>query len=447
MSNRNQQIIKKRLTTAYNELSVDSFKQIKEAPQKTFSSMEEVLGENAKSNRGFCLSPTVWGSFVAAAIAVAIMFNVHYKSNVKYAYIYVDVNPSIELMVNQKGDVVRCRAYNSDGEDIVSAQAVVESVKKKEKLDVVMENVIKSIRDKGYFSGQYDSVLVSSANTDIFEDDYMDKVISEVAGYVEEKKMCNNVVYNEVADYESAKEKGEQYGISPGKANYVEEIAKKVVYTEAELATKNIDSILDLETETYVMEATTTASLDITEAAEANTIGLEEMVTNSVEETVGADIAETEEAAEQFTEYNTEIITTLEIASNEIETTEAAEIVTDEETVKAEENTSRQEEITTVKLQRLKISVKKTSYEDNVLSVEFEKKVRWSENCIVRVTSSNGSIKKADFVSKGPKRCSVQISGCIPGENYIVYFEGIKRNKTDNFLNCTVSFTIPDSSK
>lgn len=441
MSKRNQKKIQKMLVAAYSDLSVDSFVQIKEAPQKNFSSIKEVLGEDSKSVKNFSMLPRIWSAFAAVATVIAIMFNVHYSNNIKYAYIYVDVNPSIELKVNKKGNVVSCRAYNLDGEDIVSAKAVVESVNKKEKLDVVIENVIKSIRDRGYFSGQYDSVLVSSANTDVFEEDYMEDVISEVDEYVKEKKICNNVVYKEVNDYEGAKEKGDQYGISPGKANYVEEIADKVVFTEAELATKNIDSIVDLETKMAIFETITASESDVAYTLEVNTTEPWETTTNSECKTTTTQVAETEWNIEQFTESSSAVS---EISSIDNETTGFVDSLHEEEAASVENTTDRQEEND---VHKLEIKVKKATYESGVLSVEFEKKVRWSENCIVRVTSSAGSIKKATFRSKGQKRCFVQVYDCVPGEIYTVYFEGVKRKKTENFLNCTVSFTVTDESK
>lgn len=423
MNRKIEKEIKKSLINAYSDLTPDRLSKINKVQVKKVDTMKEVIGE--RKCRNFPMAPAFATAAVAAVLAVAVLFRTGHEADSQYAYIYIDVNPSIEITVNSQGDVVSCKACNYDGEEIVGAKAVMDSVKKKEKLNIVIENVIKSIKEKGYFSGQYDSVLVSCANAAVLGKSDIKAMISEVESYVKEKNVCNNIVYAEVADYEAAKQKARKYGISPGKANYVEKIAMEVVYTEEELATQNIDSIVDLEIETVTVDETT--CVYTAETASTQNIGETEVTTKNL-------IIETEKSPE------TERVTVAETSSRTTETSETKMLET---TTKAEETTVSQNETTSFQTPvKTVIKLKDKEYESGVLQVTFKKRVEWSENGIVRVTSSSGSIMDAEFSNQNSQNCVVKIKGCVPGETYTVYFEGIKRKNAINYTNYTFTFTV-----
>lgn len=427
MRNDMNEIIKNSLTNAYSDLTPDRLEEIKKAPKLHVESMEDVIGEC--ETKRFNFAPVFAGVATAAVLAIAVLMHANSSVTDTYAYIYIDVNPSIEIAVNSQGKVVYCKANNSEGEEIVNEEIVVESIKNKENLSVVVENVIKSIRDNGYFSGQYDSVLISYANVSVVGKDNMQDMMADVQSYVKERNVCNNVVCVEVSDYEAAKVKAEKYGISPGKADYVEKVASEVIYTEEELATQNIDNIVEMETgvettSVYVTETTVEAITTLQEATSeettmANIVAESESV--SVKETVQEIVVETSSAPTAITK------------------------IVEEETTRQEKVTSAEQETTSFKMPRKTIiKVKKKEYQSGVLQIRFKKRVDWSENGIVRVTSSKGSIMDAEFAAQNAKNCIVKIKGCVPGETYTVYFEGIKRKKADKYTNYTFTFSVEE---
>jgi hypothetical protein len=97
---------------------------------------------------------------VAAACALivgAASFIPLLNDNNVYAYMSIDVNPSIELAVNDELEVVDLEAYNPEGERVLSA------IKgwKHEEVEKVTTTIIDEIRKQGYFD-QNDKILIST---------------------------------------------------------------------------------------------------------------------------------------------------------------------------------------------------------------------------------------------------------------------------------------------
>lgn len=80
----------------------------------------------------------IWAS-VAASFAVALLFlSVLLPKQEAYAYVQVQVNPGIELGIDENYKVISVRELNDDGYDLISAMAEWQD----QPLDIVLENVV-----------------------------------------------------------------------------------------------------------------------------------------------------------------------------------------------------------------------------------------------------------------------------------------------------------------
>lgn len=263
-----EKYIKTIMTEAYADIAPDRLDDIMNRPVAKFDSLEEVMGRDTGNNWWI----PVCGTTVAAMLAVTIGMNLadanNYQSAAVSSYVYIDVNPSIEIEVADDGTVLKCSAYNEDAKEIIDNNLVQNSVNKHEKLDIVMKNVMLAIRNEGYFSGQYGSVLFSAAYLN-GENEYVTQTIEEVTEYVMAKNFCQNVVSTEVENLDEAMEQAEEYGVSPGKITYITEVAEDISYV-GELATKNIDTIVSYENDHSSVKfsvdqvATTSTSEEVT---------------------------------------------------------------------------------------------------------------------------------------------------------------------------------------
>jgi hypothetical protein len=83
---------------------------------------------------------------LVAAVVLLVTTLLHFPSNEVYAYMSIDINPSIEVGVDEQLKVLKLKAYNEEGKRIVSQ---LSHWKKKEFVDITME-IIELSMQKGY---------------------------------------------------------------------------------------------------------------------------------------------------------------------------------------------------------------------------------------------------------------------------------------------------------
>ncbi|WP_143415917.1 anti-sigma factor domain-containing protein [Geobacillus sp. E263] len=83
---------------------------------------------------------------LVAAVVLLVTTLFHFPSNEVYAYMSIDINPSIEVGVDEQLKVLKLKAYNEEGKRIVSQ---LSHWKKKEFVDITME-IIELSMQKGY---------------------------------------------------------------------------------------------------------------------------------------------------------------------------------------------------------------------------------------------------------------------------------------------------------
>ncbi|WP_231505716.1 anti-sigma factor domain-containing protein [Bacillus sp. EB01] len=97
----------------------------------------------------------------AAVLLLASAVATNLDDNKVYAYMSIDVKPSIELGVNDKMEVIKLTAYNREGKEITSG------LKDWEEKDAakVGKDILAAIDSAGYFSDS-NEVVISSVNTE-----------------------------------------------------------------------------------------------------------------------------------------------------------------------------------------------------------------------------------------------------------------------------------------
>lgn len=109
--------------------------------------------------RGFLLFNYKKASSMLALILVLILTSIvafgQNGSREIYAVVSVDINPSIELSLDQSGSVVGYKSFNKDGQKILSKSLLNQD------LDSALSEVILSAQDNGYLVDR-DMILISS---------------------------------------------------------------------------------------------------------------------------------------------------------------------------------------------------------------------------------------------------------------------------------------------
>ncbi|WHY68492.1 anti-sigma factor domain-containing protein [Neobacillus sp. SuZ13] len=147
----------------------------------------------------------VW-ALVAVFVIMLGSFFPMYQSNKAYAYMSIDVNPSIELGVNKKMQVVKIKGFNKDGKKIVSH---LTSWKKKNVSDLV-QTILAEMNKEGYLS-KNDHVIISTARTKSPEENVEKELkanIEEIKASIEKQNAEPTVVNASKESLDDAHKRG-----------------------------------------------------------------------------------------------------------------------------------------------------------------------------------------------------------------------------------------------
>jgi hypothetical protein len=182
--------------------------------------------------------PAAACAFIIAA-ASFIPFN---NSNDVYAYMSIDVNPSIELAVNDELEVIDLEAYNVEGKKILS------EIKDWDHADVsvVTTNIIEEIKVQGFFEN-HDKVVISTVYDDKKEIKVKQKLEADIEK-IEEKIEKENIQLTVLKATKQERKEAHKQGVSTGVYKEKRQtVDKKVKETQQE----KTDSIKDVQKDKY----------------------------------------------------------------------------------------------------------------------------------------------------------------------------------------------------
>ncbi len=205
--------LKTHLKHALAQLVPDRAEEIWEKPIEKAAGDEWYLDGVRKPKR--YMRKAVIKMAVAAAACLAIcMMSVYMLNQRTLATIYLDVNPSVELQINQSEKIIQARANNQDGETILEDMDL-----RRTDLDVAMNAILGSMVKHGYLSEAKNMVLLS---VDSKNPQKADTLRSRLSSEIEE---CLNsligtgaVLGLEVQADDELIQLAAKYGMTPGKA-------------------------------------------------------------------------------------------------------------------------------------------------------------------------------------------------------------------------------------
>lgn len=156
------------------------------------------------------------------------------------ATVSLDVNPSVELQVNQKERVLNVKALNEDGRIIVGNMDLSGS-----SLDVAVNALIGSMLQNGYLNELANSILISVDNDDLVRGaDLQARLSAEVDRLLQTDSFSASVLSQTVVRSSELQQMAEQYGITLGKAQLIQDIlSRSTLHTFDELAPLSINEL------------------------------------------------------------------------------------------------------------------------------------------------------------------------------------------------------------
>ena len=232
--------IEKRYQTAYSHAVPDVFDKVlaeceKEDQQKT------IVLETPQ------IIKPMWRKMVSVAAAITVILTSGFagfmlsKIDVVDSIISFDVNPSIEIKVNQKEQVIDAFARNADGEVVLGGMNL-----KGSDLTVAVNAIVGSMLRNGYIDELSNSILISVQNQNSKRGQALESRISEEIDRLLSAYAIDGAVISQILNNEKrAKEMAEKYGITEGKAQLILQITdSNKTYTFKDLAPLTINELV-----------------------------------------------------------------------------------------------------------------------------------------------------------------------------------------------------------
>lgn len=137
--------------------------------------------------------------------------------------IMLDINPSIEISVDENNNIKDFVGLNDDGSKVLDGMKI-----KGESTDDALKTVISEVVDQGYISAEANSVLVSIEGVDENKSDEIKKEVADcISQTLTEKSLEGAIIVQVIPENESLTSVSETYGISVGKAQLINQIIEQ----------------------------------------------------------------------------------------------------------------------------------------------------------------------------------------------------------------------------
>ncbi len=201
--------------------------------------MVVIMTQKKKANR--------WFKCAAAVAAALILFvsgaaaGQFYRVNKAVAStISLDVNPSIEISINEKERVLAVNAMNEDARVVISNMDFTGNT-----LDVTINALIGSMLRNGYLNEITNSILVSVDNTDPVKGTALQqKLAGEIDSLLQTETFHGSVLSQTVTSTDELQTLADTYGITQGKAQLIQKIIDhNSFYTFNDLVSLSINEL------------------------------------------------------------------------------------------------------------------------------------------------------------------------------------------------------------
>lgn len=211
--------LKNEIKTAYIDEAPDLLAKIKEGCDQITQTPGEYIVHKPKN--GIILKRVLLACccfmFMIAGIAIGLFIQT--PSEYSNASIYLDVNPSIEIQLDNNDNVYKCLAVNEDAIEILNGIEV-----KGVKLNTALNAIVGSLYSNGYLSNESNSILVGINNDDAL---LLETVTKDMNNILSKNNNINcSIIGHSFSKNNDMERKAKEYGVSVSKMHLVDKIIK-----------------------------------------------------------------------------------------------------------------------------------------------------------------------------------------------------------------------------
>lgn len=221
-----------------NNAPIDILDSIKTQDIPKMLKHDEITRQKQEKRLSRAIIPIV--SLVATIVMVFGLWQFQYKT--PDTYVYLDVNPSIEIITNKRDEVINILAHNSDGDLLVDNIDY-----KKRDVVLVTEEVIKNMVDFGYMNSSDDYLLLSVYNKDQEkQSSYQEKLNTSIRDYMEKEEFLPIILIQKLEKTSIIEKYANEYNVSLSKMTFI----RNMIVLNPELQTEDL---VDLSLEELVI--------------------------------------------------------------------------------------------------------------------------------------------------------------------------------------------------
>lgn len=162
-----------------------------------------------------------------ASAAACIIFGVStwaYAS--PYTYVSVDVNPSLEFVVNRFDRVLKVKGVNDDGDQIVNV--ITTKNLKNKKIENALKSTFQQISNSGYFEDDTESgIIIATSSKDANKANELAQELQETI-IQESANTGDSIMVESFSVGLDRVQEAKELGVTPGKLNLVEKLQDAV---------------------------------------------------------------------------------------------------------------------------------------------------------------------------------------------------------------------------
>ena len=204
--------LEKRLKKSVSDITPDVFSDIEQKIKKGDKNMR-------KGKFGF-FKYAVAACFV---MCMGVGSYAYYANNYKLdSIVDIDVNPSIEMLVNKNSKVLEVNALNEDAEKVLDGMEF-----KNIDIKIATNAIVGSIVKNGYMSNEDAGVLITVVNAnDKRANELKEKIAADVKETLEENNVDASIIKQIVVQNEELKNIAKENNVSVGKAALIRDLAE-----------------------------------------------------------------------------------------------------------------------------------------------------------------------------------------------------------------------------
>ena len=168
-----------------------------------------------------------WTSLIAACLAVMLLGGgglFYRRANAVASVVSLDVNPSIELKVNQSEKILACTPLNEDAKAILADMSNGADLKGA-KLDVAVNAIVGSLVRNGYLDSISSAIMISVEDKDTARAEKLQRELTSAVDGVLQTSEAKAAVLTQTLTQDAAREQqARENNISTGKAALVNRV-------------------------------------------------------------------------------------------------------------------------------------------------------------------------------------------------------------------------------